>query len=236
MSSSGKSKKGGSRPSSNPSGRGLKVRVKTAARRSNSSARWLNRQLNDPYVQEAKKRGYRGRAAFKIAQIDDKFKIFKKNSRIVDLGCAPGGWCQVAVERCGPGAHIVGMDLQEVEPIAGVVLLQGDFMDDDAPARLKAELNGPADIVLSDMAAAATGHPQTDHLRIMGLMETALMFAEEVLVPGGSFIGKVLQGGAQAELLKLVKTKFKSVRHFKPDSSRKDSSEMFLVATGFKEK
>ncbi|WP_026261719.1 RlmE family RNA methyltransferase [Kiloniella laminariae] len=236
MTTSGKSNKGGSRPGSNPSGRGgLKVRVKTARGRSNSSARWLQRQLNDPYVQEAKKRGYRGRAAFKIAQIDDKFNLLKKNSRIVDLGCAPGGWCQIAVERCGPGARIVGFDLQEVEPIAGVILLQGDFMEDDAPARLKEALNGPADLVLSDMAAAASGHPQTDHLKIMGLVETALMFADEVLVPGGSFVAKVLQGGAQSELLKLVKTKFKSVKHFKPDSSRKDSSEMFMVATGFKE-
>jgi 23S rRNA (uridine2552-2'-O)-methyltransferase len=235
MSSSGKSKKGGSRPSSNPSGRGLKVRVKTARGRSNSSARWLARQLNDPYVQEAKKRGYRGRAAFKLAQIDDKFRLLKKNSRIVDLGCAPGGWCQVAVERCGETAHIVGIDLQEVEPIAGVTLLQGDFMEDAAPDRLKEALAGQADIVLSDMAPPASGHPKTDHLKIMGLVETALMFAEEVLVPGGSFVAKVLQGGAQSELLKLVKTKFKTVKHFKPDSSRKDSSEMFLVATGFKE-
>lgn len=235
MSSAGKSKKGGKRGGGSTfTGRGLKTRVKTARGRSNSSARWLERQLNDPYVQEAKKRGYRSRAAFKLMQIDDKYELIKRGARIVDLGAAPGGWCQVALERAGKDAHVVGIDLLEIDAIPGVILLQGDFMEDEAPDRLKQALGGPADIVMSDMAASATGHQQTDHLRIMGLVETALYFAEEVLVPGGAFVAKVLQGGAESDLLKQMKLRFEKVRHFKPDASRKDSSEMYVVATGFK--
>ncbi len=216
------------------SGRNLKVRVKTAKRRSVSSTRWLERQLNDPYVAEARRRGYRSRAAFKLAQLDDRFRFLKKGARVVDLGCAPGGWLQVVVERCGRGAHIVGIDLQEVEPIAGVELLAGDFLDEDAPARLKAALGGPADVVLSDMAAPATGHAKTDHLRVMALVEAAHLFAREVLAPGGAFVAKVLQGGTERDLLAELKRDFAKVSHVKPAASRADSAEMYLVATGFR--
>ena len=216
------------------SGRNLKVRVKTAKRRSTSSARWLERQLNDPYVAEARKRGYRSRAAFKLTQLDDRFHFLKPGARVVDLGCAPGGWTQVAVERCGRGARIVGIDLSEVEPIPGAELLVGDFLDDDAPERLKRALDGPADVVLSDMAAPATGHAKTDHLRVMALVETAHLFAREVLAPGGAFVAKVLQGGTERELLAELKRDFAKVSHVKPAASRADSAEMYLVATGFR--
>lgn len=216
------------------SGRGLKVRVKTAKRRSNSSARWLQRQLNDPYVAEAKKRGYRSRAAFKLLQMDEKYDFLAKARRIIDLGAAPGGWTQVALERAAKDSKVVGIDLLEIEPITGAILLQGDFLDDDAPDRLKAEMDGPADIVLSDMAAATIGHAKTDHLRIMGLVETALDFAVQVLAPGGAFVAKVIQGGAEQTLLDSLKRQFEKVRHVKPAASRSDSAEMYLVATGFK--
>ena len=216
------------------SGRNLKVRVKTAKRRSASSARWLERQLNDPYVAEARKRGYRSRAAFKLAQLDDRFRFLKQGARIVDLGCAPGGWLQVAAERCGPAAHIVGIDLLEVEAVAGADLLLGDFLDDDAPERLKAALGGQADVVLSDMAASSTGHAKTDHLKVMALVEAAHLFAREVLAPGGTFVAKVLQGGTERDLLAQLKRDFEKVHHMKPAASRADSSEMYLVATGFR--
>jgi len=216
------------------SGRNLKVRVKTAKRRSASSARWLERQLNDPYVAEARKRGYRSRAAFKLTQLDDRFRFLKSGARIVDLGCAPGGWLQVAAERCGPSAHIVGIDLLEVEAVAGADLLLGDFLDDDAPERLKATLGGPADVVLSDMAASSTGHAKTDHLKVMALVEAAHLFAQEVLAPGGTFVAKVLQGGTERDLLAQLKRDFEKVHHVKPAASRADSSEMYLVATGFR--
>lgn len=214
--------------------RALKVRVKTAKRRSNSSTRWLTRQLNDPYVSQAKRQGYRSRAAFKLAQIDDKTGLIKKGARVVDLGAAPGGWCQVALERVGPNGRVVAIDLQPIEAIPGVAFLEGDFLDDDAPDRLKALLQGPADLVLSDMAAPSTGHAATDHLRIMALAEAALAFAVEVLSPGGGFVAKVLQGGSERTLLEALKRDFEKVRHIKPPASRKDSAELYVVATGFR--
>jgi len=226
----GSSAKGRSRPT----GRGKTVRVKTAKRRSASSARWLERQLNDPYVAEAQARGYRSRAAFKLLQLDDKYRFLTRGARVVDLGAAPGGWVQVAQERCGPEARVVGIDLLEIAPIPGAELLVGDFFDADAPERLRAALDGPADVVLSDMAASSTGHAKTDHLRIMALAEAALLFAEEVLAPGGSFVAKVLQGGTERELLTRLKQVFEKVRHVKPEASRKDSAEMYLVATGYR--
>jgi 23S rRNA (uridine2552-2'-O)-methyltransferase len=209
--------------------------VKTAKRRSLSSARWLERQLNDPYVAEAKKRGFRSRAAFKLLQLDDKHHFLTSGARVVDLGAAPGGWTQVAIERCGPQGRIVGIDLLDMDPIAGATLITGDFLAEEAPARLKEALGGAADVVLSDMAAPATGHAKTDHLRVMALVEAALEFAEEVLAPGGHFVAKVLQGGTERELLARLKQRFAKVRHVKPAASRSDSAEMYLVASGFRE-
>ena len=221
-----------------PSGRGAPrqshVRVKTAKGRKLSSKLWLERQLNDPYVAEAKRLGYRSRAAFKLAGIDDKYRFLKPGGRVVDLGAAPGGWVQVALERVGRKGRVVGMDLQEIEPIAGAELLQGDFLDEDAPDRLRALLDGPADVVLSDMAAPSTGHAATDHLRIMALAEAALDFALEVLAPGGAFVAKVLQGGSERSLLETMRRNFTRVAHVKPPASRKDSAELYVVATGFK--
>ena len=232
---SGRSTRGGS--GGGVGGRRQAVRVKTARGRSVSSARWLERQLNDPYVHEAKRLGYRSRAAFKLSEIDDQFRFLKPGIAVVDLGCAPGGWCQVAVQRVRPletGGCIVGIDVTPVEPIAGTTILHQDFMADDAPERLKAALGGPADAVLSDMAAPATGHPQTDHLRIMALAETAHDFAREVLKPGGVFVAKVLRGGTERALLEQLKRDFKVVKHIKPPASRADSAEMFVIATGFR--
>ncbi|RED53507.1 RlmE family RNA methyltransferase [Aestuariispira insulae] len=211
-----------------------RVRVKTAKKRKISSTRWLDRQLNDPYVSEAKRLGYRSRAAFKLIEIDDKYDFLRPGQTVVDLGCAPGGWVQVAQERIGGKGDVVGIDLLEVEPIPGATLLVGDFNDDDAPERLKAELGGPVDVVLSDMAPATTGHSPTDHLRIVGLVELAIHFALEVLKPGGSFSAKVFAGGTEQSLLNLLKQNFTKVAHFKPKSSRKESAEMYVVATGFK--
>jgi 23S rRNA (uridine2552-2'-O)-methyltransferase len=226
---------GGSKGGRDLLGRSLKVRVKTAKRRTPSSARWLERQLNDPYVAEARKRGYRSRAAFKLAQLDDRFHFLTKGARVVDLGCAPGGWTQVVVERCGASAQVVGIDLTEVEPIPGAELVVGDFLAEDAPERLKQMLGGPADVVLSDMAAHATGHAKTDHLKVMALVEAAHLFAREVLAPGGAFVAKVLQGGTERELLAALKRDFAKVAHVKPPASRADSAEMYLVATGFRD-
>ncbi|WP_395709587.1 RlmE family RNA methyltransferase [Reyranella sp.] len=230
--------KGGNRSGSSvPTGRQATVRVKTARGRTVSSQRWLQRQLNDPYVAEAKKRGYRARAAFKLLQLDDRFRFLKPGGRIVDLGAAPGGWTQVAVERAKPGKGggvVVGIDLTPVEPIAGATVLAKDFYDDDAPAVLTELLGGPADAVLSDMAAAATGDTQVDHLRIMALAETAHDFARQVLKPGGTFVAKVLQGGTERTLLDQLKRDFAKVRHVKPQASRADSAEMYVVATGFR--
>jgi 23S rRNA (uridine2552-2'-O)-methyltransferase len=223
--------------SSKPTGRRATVRVKTARGRTVSSQRWLQRQLNDPYVAEAKKRGYRSRAAFKLLQIDDQFRFLKPGGRVVDLGAAPGGWTQVAVERVKPGKGggvVIGIDLTPIEPIAGATVLAKDFYDDDAPAVLEELLGGPADVVLSDMAAAATGETQVDHLRIMGLAEAAHDFACQVLKPGGSFVAKVLRGGTERTLLDRLKRDFTKVRHVKPEASRADSAEMYVVGTGFR--
>ena len=210
-----------------------KVRVRTAKGRNPSSTRWLERQLNDPYVAEAKRRGYRSRSAFKLAEIDDKYHILGPGRRVVDLGAAPGGWVQVAVARVRSAGLVIGIDVQAMEPIPGAVLLQGDFLGDDALQRLREALGGNADVVLSDMAAAATGHAKTDHLRIMALAEAALAFALEVLAPGGAFVAKVLQGGSERALLDTMRRRFARVAHFKPPSSRKDSAELYVVATGF---
>ncbi|MGR3802941.1 RlmE family RNA methyltransferase [Marinibacterium profundimaris] len=229
----------------NTSGRGqreLTVKVKTARGRKLSSTRWLQRQLNDPYVKRAQAEGYRGRAAFKILELDDKYRFLVPGARVVDLGCAPGGWCQVAVprvnalgEKSGKAVgRILGVDLQEVEPIAGCEIHQLDFMEDDADLKVKEWLGGPADVVMSDMAASSSGHKQTDHLRIIALCEAAAYFAFDVLEPGGTFVAKVLAGGAEGELQKLLKQKFEKVVNVKPPASRSDSSEKFVVATGFR--
>ncbi|TMV13607.1 RlmE family RNA methyltransferase [Arenibacterium halophilum] len=229
----------------NTSGRGqrdLKVKVKTARGRKLSSTRWLQRQLNDPYVRRAQAEGYRGRAAFKILELDDKFRFLVPGARVVDLGCAPGGWLQVAVKRINAlgertdkkVGHIIGVDLQEVEPIAGADIYQLDFMADDADLQVKEWLGGRADVVMSDMAAASSGHKQTDHLRIIALCEAAAYLAFDVLDEGGTFVAKVLAGGAEGELQKLLKQKFTKVANVKPPASRADSSEKFVVATGFR--
>jgi len=224
--------------SSKPTGRRATVRVKTARGRTVSQQRWLQRQLNDPYVVEAKKRGYRSRAAFKLLQLDDQFRFLKRGARVVDLGAAPGGWTQVAVERVKPeeakGGVVIGIDITPVEPIAGATVLAKDFYDDDAPEVLTKLLGGPADVVLSDMAAAATGETQVDHLRIMGLAEAAHDFARQVLKPGGTFVAKVLRGGTERTLLDRLKKDFVKVRHVKPEASRADSAEMYVVGTGFR--
>ncbi len=232
-----KDTKGGRPTGSLPTGRRATVRVKTARGRTVSSQRWLQRQLNDPYVAEAKKRGYRSRAAFKLLQIDDQFRFLKPGARIVDLGAAPGGWTQVSVERAKPGRGggiVIGLDITPVEPVPGATVLAKDFYDDDAPAVLMELLAGPADVVLSDMAASATGDTQTDHLRIMGLAEAAHDFARQVLKPGGTFVAKVLRGGTERALLDRLKKDFGKVRHVKPESSRADSAEMYVVGTGFR--
>lgn len=207
-------------------------RVKTAKGRKTSSTLWLRRQLNDPYVDKAQKLGYRSRAAFKLLELHEKLHILKPGMTIVDLGSAPGGWSQVAAEKgC---KKIVAIDLLAVDDLPGVDFIQMDFMDDDAPDRLKAMLGGLADVVLSDMAPNTMGHKQTDHIRIMAIVEAAYLFATEVLVPGGTFIAKVFQGGAQNTLIAEMNKNFDKIRHIKPPASRKDSSEQFLVATGFR--
>ena len=208
-------------------------RVKTAGKRTESSTRWLQRQLNDPYVRQAKADGYRARSAYKLIELDDRFKLLRGTKRIVDLGIAPGGWSQVARARA-PKAQVVGIDLLPTEPIEGVTLFELDFLDDSAPEALQQALGGPPDLVLSDMAANTVGHKQTDHLRTMALVEAAAWFAVETLEPGGAFVAKVLAGGTDAELLALVKRHFGSVKHAKPPASRKGSSEWYLVAQGFK--
>jgi 23S rRNA (uridine2552-2'-O)-methyltransferase len=214
-------------------GGGLRVRVKTARKRTAQSTRWLERQLNDPYVKRAKADGFRSRAAYKLSELDERFGFLKGKRRVVDLGLAPGGWAQV-VRRQAPKAAIVGIDLLPVDPIEGVTILQFDFMDDLAPERLMAGLNGAPDLVLSDMAANTVGHPQTDALRTMGLVEAALAFAIDVLEPGGAFVGKVFAGGADTALVAEMKRNFTTVKHAKPPASRKASSEWYVVAQGFK--
>ncbi|MEO1331419.1 MAG: RlmE family RNA methyltransferase [Pseudomonadota bacterium] len=222
-------------------GRSLKTRVKTAKGRKLSSTLWLQRQLNDPYVALAQREGRRSRAAYKLLELDDRLCFLKPGLRVLDLGAAPGGWTQVAVERANalgdPGraqGKVVGVDILEMEPIAGAELMQLDFLADDAEERVRAAIDGTADVVLSDMAAPATGHKQTDHLRIVALCETAAHFAAQVLTPGGVFVAKVLQGGAEGGLLNDLKRDFAKVAHLKPPASRKDSAEMYVIASGFR--
>jgi 23S rRNA (uridine2552-2'-O)-methyltransferase len=213
------------------------VRVRAKKTRTESSRRWLERQLNDPYVVEAKRQGWRSRAAFKLLELDDQVKLLKPGQRVVDLGAAPGGWTQVAVARTGADkgkGRVVGIDILAAPPIPGAELLQGDFLDPTMPARLAALLGGPADIVLSDMAAPTTGHARTDHLRVMGLCEAAAEFAETVLAPGGAFLAKVFQGGTEQTLLASLKRRFTTVKHVKPPASRTDSPEVYVIATGFR--
>lgn len=229
--------KGGGAKSSGRGQRDLKQRVKRTHKFSHSSQLWLNRQLNDPYVKKAKTAGWRSRAAFKLIELDDKHHFIKSGQRLVDLGCAPGGWAQVAAERIGlqqGKGRIVGIDVLEVEPVPGVELLQMDFMDEDAPERLQQFIGGQVDGVMSDMAANTTGHKKTDHLRIIGLAEAALDFARGVLAPGGFFLCKLFQGGDTAELVTQLKRDFAAVRHVKPPASRSDSSELYVLATGFR--
>jgi 23S rRNA (uridine2552-2'-O)-methyltransferase len=228
--------------SSGRGGRALSVRVKTAKGRKLSSTRWLERQLNDPYVARSRAEGYRSRAAFKLVEIDDKLRLLRPGARVVDLGCAPGGWLQVAASRVNadgsrsgePSGRVVGVDLQEVDPVPGAEILRLDFLEEGADAAVKAVLAGPADVVLSDMAAPASGHSGTDHLRIIALCEAAAAFARDVLAPGGAFVAKVLRGGAEAGLLAELKRDFERVRHIKPPASRSDSAETYLVAAGFR--
>ena len=214
-------------------GGGLRTRVKTAKGRKVGSTKWLERQLNDPYVKRARAEGYRSRAAYKLIELDERFGFLKGAKRIVDLGIAPGGWSQVVRQRL-PHSTLVGIDLLPTDPLEAVTILQMDFMDDEAPALLREALGGPADLVLSDMAANTVGHPQTDHLRTMGLVEAALDFAGEVLAPGGGFVAKVLAGGADNNLVAELKRRFTTVKHAKPPASRKGSSEWYVVAQGFK--
>ena len=227
------------------SGRGtreLRTRVKTAKGRKISSTRWLERQLNDPYVQAAKRDGYRGRAAYKLVELDDRLRFLVPGARVVDLGCAPGGWCQVAVNRVNAlgekkgkaQGFVLGVDIQPVEPIPGTTLMELDFLAEGADDAVRDALAGPADVVLSDMAASASGHRPTDHMRIIALAEAAAYFAFDVLVDNGSFAAKVLQGGTENTLLTLLKQRFRKVAHIKPPASRKDSAEMYVVATGFR--
>lgn len=239
----GSPKKSGSKKGPAAKGkRDLTVRVKSAKGRKLSSTRWLQRQLNDPYVQRAKDEGYRSRAAFKLIEMDDQYKLIKPGMTIIDLGAAPGGWSQVAAARAesigGVGrkqGEVIAIDISEMDEIPGVTIFHLDFMEDEAPIALKAALrDGGADIVMSDMAAPSTGHKQTDHLRIMGLAEAALHFAVEVLKPGGTYLAKVLQGGTENDLLQMMKQNFAKTRHVKPDASRADSSELYVLATGFK--
>ena len=207
-------------------------KIRTAKGRKTSSTRWIERQLNDPYVTKAKQMGYRSRAAFKLQEMDDKYKILKPGMSVVDLGAAPGGWCQIALERgC---KKVVAIDLLPVDPLGGMIFMQQDFMGDDAPAKLKEALGGKADVVLSDMAHNTTGHRDTDHLKIMALVEAGYIFAKEVLKPGGSYLAKTFQGGAEADLLAQMKIDFTTVKHVKPPASRQDSSEMYVLATGFR--
>ena len=213
-------------------GRAGPKRLKTAKERTPSSQAWLERQINDPFVAEAKAKGYRSRAAFKLREIDDRFRLISRGARVIDLGCAPGGWLQIAVQR---GARaVVGVDLLEVDPLTGATIIQQDFTDPECAPRLIELLGGPPDVILSDMAPNTTGHRQTDHLRIVGLIEVAVEFALQALEPGGAFVTKAFQGGETGALLTLLKHNFGHVRHVKPKASRAESSELYLLATGFK--
>ncbi len=219
-------------------GRSLTTRVRTAKRRKTSSTRWLQRQLNDPYVAEARKQGYRSRAAFKLIELDDGFRLLKPGATVVDLGATPGGWTQVAASRVRAGemggGAVIAVDMVEMEPVPGAEMIVIDFREDDALARVEDKLRGPADLVLSDMAPSSSGHTGTDHLRIIALAELALEFAAEVLRPGGAFVCKVLQGGTEPGLLKQMKRMFATVKHAKPPSSRAGSAELYVVAKGFR--
>lgn len=216
----------------NEGGRAKPARLKTAYGRTPSQQAWLERQINDPFSAKARALGYRSRAAFKISEIDDKFRFFHKGAKVIDLGCAPGGWLQIAVER--GVTQLAGIDLLPVDPVAPAHLLEMDFTADDAPAQLLELLDGQPDVVLSDMAPNTVGHRETDHLRIVGLIEIAAEFAIDVLKPGGAFVAKAFQGGETAEVIARLKKHFDKVQHYKPKASRADSSEVFLVATGFK--
>jgi|ERR1051326_514573 23S rRNA (uridine2552-2'-O)-methyltransferase len=210
------------------------AKLKPGKNRTVSSRAWLERQINDPYVARAKREGFRSRAAYKLAEIDDKFHLLKPGARVVDLGAAPGGWSEITARRVGPSGRVVALDILEMKPIADVDFLQLDFLDESAPAKLKELLGGKADVVLSDMAANATGHRKTDHLRIMALAEAAVLFAREVLAPGGAFLCKVLQGGTETSLLAELKRDFETVKHVKPPASRSDSAELYLLGRGFR--
>jgi len=210
------------------------ARLKDEKRRTLSSRTWLERQLRDPYVMRAKREGFRSRAAYKLAEIDDKFHVLKPGARVVDLGAAPGGWSEIAARRVGAGGRLIALDILDMKPIVGVEFLKIDFLEDAAPEQLKAMLGGKVDVVLSDMAANATGHRKTDHLRIMGLADAAAQFAREVLAIGGTFVCKVLQGGTEATLLAELKRDFATVKHVKPPASRSDSAELYLLARGFR--
>jgi 23S rRNA (uridine2552-2'-O)-methyltransferase len=226
---------GGAKSGKGSQGRGDKgTRLKTARGRGESSTRWLRRQLADPYVAEARRQGYRSRSAFKLMELDDRFGFLKSGARIIDLGAAPGGWSQVAIERTGQGGHVVAIDLQTMDPLDGAIVLHGDMETVDSIASLVEALDGPADVVLSDMAAPATGHAATDHVRVVALAESAAELAIEILAPGGTFVAKVFQGGTERELLARLKRDFTSVRHAKPPASRNASAEVYVVALGFR--
>jgi 23S rRNA (uridine2552-2'-O)-methyltransferase len=222
--------------SGTPGGRrgGLKTRLKTARGRTTASQKWLERQLNDPYVAAAKAEGYRSRAAFKLVEIAAKHRLFRKGMTVIDLGSAPGGWSQVAAKAVGPGGAVIAIDILEMPPLPGVRFAILDFLQDDAPSQLKTMAGGLADVVMSDMAPNTTGHRETDHLRILAIAEAALAFATEVLKPGGAFLCKVRQGGSEKSLLDQLKRRFAKVAHVKPPASRADSTEMYVVATGFR--
>lgn len=228
-----RSGRGGGRPGATPGARPLAVRVKTAKKRDHASTLWLERQLNDPYVTEAKRLGYRSRAAFKLIQLDDKYRLIRPGMRIVDLGAAPGGWTQIAVARA-TGGRIVALDILPMDPVPPAILFHLDFLRPEAPALLIEALGGPANLVLSDMASPTTGHRTTDHIRIIALAEIALDFAISVLAPGGAFVAKVFQGGSEKDLLGKLKRDFQTVRHVKPPASRADSAEVYVVAQGFR--
>jgi 23S rRNA (uridine2552-2'-O)-methyltransferase len=219
-------------PPKKPTPRSEAVSLRTAKGRSTSQQHWLRRQLNDPYVAAARTQGFRSRAAFKLIELDEKFHIIRAGARVIDLGAAPGGWTQVALQR--GAAHVIGLDLLAMDEIAGATLIQGDFTDPAWPGELATRLGGPADLVLSDMAPNTTGHTPTDHLRIMGLAELALDFAVTNLAQGGSFVAKLFQGGSERQMLATLKTRFATVRHAKPPASRKESSELYVVATAFR--
>lgn len=214
--------------------REFNVHVKTAKRRDYASTLWLKRQLNDPYVRKAKAEGYRSRAAYKLIELDEKFQLLRPGARVVDLGCAPGGWCQVAAKAVGKSGRVVGIDYLGMPAVPGAEVLELDFLDEEAPKKLQELMDGKADLVLSDMAAPTTGHRSTDHLRIVGLAEAALDYAEDVLAIGGAFVCKVFAGGAEGDLLKRLKMNFESVKHAKPKASRSGSAEKYVVATGFR--